>query len=880
MANTSLPQDTPDGPPPRLRVALFGSGARGLQCLAALGEDPRLDVVGFFDNDPKKWHTTVQGLPVFEPTEARCLEMDAILLASVYARDILAQLTRMGVGHKAVLSPPQLTRRLGGGAVPAAVDDDPALAPAERRARMLALAPADIRRLATVVDADPPAPVSGTPSSAREVACTICCNNYFAYATVLARSFLRHHPQGRFVICLVDRLDPAVDYPHDPRLTIVTADGLGIPACDTLAFKYDVLEFNTAVKPFLLERLFRDHGAERLLYLDPDILVTAPLTPIFDALDASPLVLTPHLRRPYTDDHGPGEIDILRAGTFNLGFVGMAAHPQTWDLLTWWQARLTDGCTREIEKGYFVDQKWMDFVPSFFPDHHILRSGAFNAAYWNLHERTLARDGDTFLVDGEPLRFFHFSGIDVHDLESVSKHQTRWTLPETGALRDLFELYRVLLVTHGQLERRRMPYTYGRFANGVRVPDIVRKVYRDARLSRVYPQPFATGDGSFFEWLRAPWAPGSLLSNLAAALRARAGVAPADGADDEVAALLQLHLDAERYGLPDALVDAAPAPTAPRAPAVHTTRAATVTDPPAVVGRPGAGELPAIVTAALDAAWTRAAGDTPVTAPSGIACWLWDETWPATAQAEPGTEIWVPSSYSLEGAARTATTPVVCMPLAVGAIAPSDLPRDAFGLPDGTRLAVTVLDTMTAPGHDLHATLGAFGDACAGEGPPLRLLVGATSAALADDARRLAAMHGARAVRVDVRHLAPADLVQVLRLADLYLSMHGAVSCDPWMAQALAFGRPAVTTGLTGTADIATVNNSFLVQTTGGDTPRADVAHAAWTIRQAIAYDADRLARGARAQQDLDAQRVDAVATRMARRLARLTSLPRVVQAA
>ena len=34
----------------------------------------------------------------------------------------------------------------------------------------------------------------------------------------------------------------------------------------------------------------------------------------------------------------------------------------------------------------FTDQRWIDFVPSFF-DHHILKDPGYNVAYWNLHGR-------------------------------------------------------------------------------------------------------------------------------------------------------------------------------------------------------------------------------------------------------------------------------------------------------------------------------------------------------------------------------------------------------------------------------------------------------------------------------------------------------------
>ena len=60
----------------------------------------------------------------------------------------------------------------------------------------------------------------------------------------------------------------------------------------------------------------------------------------------------------------------------------------------------------------FTDQRWVDFVPSFF-DHYILKDPGYNVAYWNLHGR--ARDAPTAIDiswTASPLRFFHFSGFD------------------------------------------------------------------------------------------------------------------------------------------------------------------------------------------------------------------------------------------------------------------------------------------------------------------------------------------------------------------------------------------------------------------------------------------------------------------------------------
>jgi hypothetical protein len=261
-----------------MKVALFGAGARGVQCLAALAGDTRFEVVCFFDNDPRKWNTALRDIPICEPTSAACEAVDAIVLASVYAKEILAQLTRLGVAGKVSLSPPQLARQTDGPSSDHGSAGEP-LSPDAQRQHLLDTTSPRVRRLAQKIDQDP-AP-AGSPSdrtrAIQPVVCTICCNNYLAYATVLARSFLRHHPDGRFFLCLADRRRDPIAYPGDSRITVIEAAELGIEGFESFAFKYDVLEFNTAVKPFLLERLIEDEGAQQVLYLDPDILVLAPL---------------------------------------------------------------------------------------------------------------------------------------------------------------------------------------------------------------------------------------------------------------------------------------------------------------------------------------------------------------------------------------------------------------------------------------------------------------------------------------------------------------------------------------------------------------------------------------------------------------------------
>jgi glycosyltransferase involved in cell wall biosynthesis len=334
-------------------------------------------------------------------------------------------------------------------------------------------------------------------------ACTIISKNYLAHARVLAASFGAHHPGVPFFVLLSDTVDGCFD-PADEPFELVLLDELPIPNLPRFCFQYSIVELNTAAKPYFLAYLLERHGLEKVLYLDPDIQVMASLGQVYDLLDSHAVVLTPHLTAPLPDDgRKPGELDILQAGTYNLGFIAIAAGPTAARLLSWWQARLYDRCRVDLEHGMHVDQRWIDLVPGFFDDVAILRDEGYNVAYWNLPSRqVVVRDGHA-LVNGRPVRFMHFSGIDPRQPHVVSRHDARLTIEDLGDAAALFDRYRALLLEHGYDEAMRWPYRYRAFDNGIPIPPVARALYLDLGAEvEQFGNPFHTGtEHSYAKWL-------------------------------------------------------------------------------------------------------------------------------------------------------------------------------------------------------------------------------------------------------------------------------------------------------------------------------------------------------------------------------------------
>jgi glycosyltransferase involved in cell wall biosynthesis/SAM-dependent methyltransferase len=309
--------------------------------------------------------------------------------------------------------------------------------------------------------------------------CTIIARNYLAQARVLARSFKQVHPDGNCTVLVID--DPAgyID-PAQEEFELLTIDQIGLPDAARMAAYYDVMELSTAVKPWLLRTLLAREGYESVSYLDPDIQVFSSLAKIEEEAIRHGIVLTPHFTAPLPRDGlKPAEEDILIAGTYNLGFIGLGAGKTADELLDWWSERLENECLNDPANGHFVDQRWIDLAPGFWPDLFLLRETNYNIAYWNLPTRTLEIDGDGYRVDGAPLRFFHFSGYDPRRPGELSKHQNRIKLPAHPELQKICGEYGALLMECGYEEAAQWPYGWAETATGLRMDGVARELFRE-----------------------------------------------------------------------------------------------------------------------------------------------------------------------------------------------------------------------------------------------------------------------------------------------------------------------------------------------------------------------------------------------------------------
>jgi len=293
---------------------------------------------------------------------------------------------------------------------------------------------------------------------------TLCSANYLAHAKTLGDSLKEQHPDFHFVIGLVDRLPaglaPSFWQPHE----LIPAEDIGIAAFADMVQRYDVVEMNTAVKPFYIEFLYRrDPGVNVVIYLDPDILVCSSLAALVEKLETFNLIVTPHS---CTYDDSPlnfyYEQGMLTTGVYNLGFLATARSETTIAFLKWWQKRLQDHCYYNPGSGLFVDQLWVTLAPLYFDGVFVEKDPGYNMCYWNHFERRLSRSNGRYVVNGShALVFYHFSSYSPDRPELVTKREKSKpvSFADRPELRPIYDDYRARLIAAGYAQVSPLRYS-------------------------------------------------------------------------------------------------------------------------------------------------------------------------------------------------------------------------------------------------------------------------------------------------------------------------------------------------------------------------------------------------------------------------------------
>ena len=692
---------------------------------------------------------------------------------------------------------------------------------------------------------------------------TICFSNYLAQAQVLAESLVRQHPGMQLTVLLVDGVE-TTQQPQATLRTIAAASLFSSAEWNHRRCYYSVLELATCIKPACFRHLL-DNGTGLAIYLDPDIQLFAPLDLLWsgDGCD-SDVTLTPHLLTPLPQDGRlPGDLNIMRAGLYNLGFAAIRDTPASRRLIAWWDNHLRTMCLSDVREGVFTDQKWMDFAPLLVPTARILRHAGCNVAYWNLHERTPQLLDGRWQVKGpdgdwHPLIFFHFSGFNPRG-SRLSFHETRFRSNPPGETRDLLTGYARKLTQAGYHAHNRSAPPPPQFAGGMKWDAICRALYREAHAQGAMPEnPLSQ---AFLDWAGGREAGQSVSRYVQALLRLRPDVAAAfPNREDHAGIEAWLRTSGRReMGLDLALLEQVSANGHAGPPAVHLVgylsahlgvgeaarnlAAALVTadipisfcDVSYLTGSPvGEYTLPSNTVAAVrderpQVTLINCNADVlpdllrrlpqKVLESYRIGCWYWETpTFPDEwcNRFDLVDEVWVTTHFIADALRAKATVPVVVLPPMV---APPPMQADRSWL---TALAADVrtnefvflcqFDAASVPYRkNPEGVIDAFRLAFQPDEPVrliLKVLNGDSAPGLMERLRTLS--EGLQVSFLEAP-LESTDRFRLIASADALVSLHRAEGLGLAILEAMFYGRPVVVTAWSGNMDFTTEANAALV---------------------------------------------------------------------
>ena len=327
-------------------------------------------------------------------------------------------------------------------------------------------------------------------------ACTVVARHDAPGASVLADSFLEHHPGGSFTVLVTDDVEDQLDA-SGARYELVRPADLGLPPgeLERLALVHDEPGLTDALTPRLLRRLLG--GAESVLLLAPDVEVYAPLTDVGALAREHGIVVLPRAGAPMPrDGKSPDEAELLAVGALDPGCVGIGAGARPF--LDWWQDRAATPPR---------DGRVLDLAVEMF-GAHVLRDSSCNVAVWNLHDRALRRAGSVTEVDGRPLRTFRFEGYDPdrpHMLSARLRGVPRVRLRDDAVLARLSDDHAARLRAAGA-GTKAPPYAFGVLPDGSAIDARMRRLAAEALAAGgTPPNPFVAGAAdAFVDWLDEP----------------------------------------------------------------------------------------------------------------------------------------------------------------------------------------------------------------------------------------------------------------------------------------------------------------------------------------------------------------------------------------
>jgi hypothetical protein len=316
--------------------------------------------------------------------------------------------------------------------------------------------------------------------------------NHLPMMYASAAALEKFNPEVTIYACVVDELpgEAADDYPRVPTSWFEGKTGR------RMLFQYTGHEASCLSKFHSLKFLMTKY--DRVLCLDTDIHVVAPLeTYLNDCPDAG-VVLTLHHNEPMTGPEAAHREALCRkSGLINSGMILVRPSDAAEKFLDYGITRLSKHALMDQAAGYFCEQAWCDYGWTYFPGVDICRHPGVNVAWWNNETRPLSIVDGAYQIGESPLLAYHWSGYQAVNPSQLCKYFPKQLIPEGSPLEKLAEDWRNLLLNN-QNQHPVPEYKYNTLSDGTPIKHSWREAVRGGLLDLALPvDPFQANP----EWL-------------------------------------------------------------------------------------------------------------------------------------------------------------------------------------------------------------------------------------------------------------------------------------------------------------------------------------------------------------------------------------------
>jgi hypothetical protein len=269
--------------------------------------------------------------------------------------------------------------------------------------------------------------------------CTYFDSNYLSYGLTLIRSLQKQCKNSftMYVLCLDEETYESLKELKISSVELIKLSEIEKWDDSLLKVKNQrsVIEYYFTLSPILPLYILKKFNVDIITSLDADIMFFESPKSIYKALQSKSIYIIEHRFRPNYEKN-------LISGRFNVQCQLFRNNEIGLNCLNRWRKQCLEWCFDRHEDGKFADQKYLDEWPSLYGDELVVSQNLGEGlATWNIDGENIAKSNNGFLINDNPVIFFHFHGLKVFNRFIAKTGLSAYKTPLTKALREMYIVY-------------------------------------------------------------------------------------------------------------------------------------------------------------------------------------------------------------------------------------------------------------------------------------------------------------------------------------------------------------------------------------------------------------------------------------------------------